>query len=158
MASSALSPILSRDFATIKFNLKLESGTDIELVRRTAKQIGLAMQKDPEIAAEVMLPLKLQGIAEITENAVVARFKFTARPVKPSWVQREYLKRMYQMFAEKGITFASGALTLQTAPHRPVAGSPGETPGVVLPHAEALPKSEPQEVLAPVLAAARGIA
>ena len=149
---------LSRDFTTIKFNLKLEPGTDIELVRRTAKQIGLAMQQDPEIAAEVMLPLKLQGIAEIMENAVVARFKFTARPVKPSWVQREYLKRMYQVFAEKGITFASGALTLQTGPHRPVAGSPGEIPGVVLPPAEALPKSEPPEVPARVLSAARGVA
>jgi small-conductance mechanosensitive channel len=147
---------LSRDFATIKFNLKLEPGTDIELVRRTAKQIGLAMQEDPEIAAEVMLPLKLQGIAEITENAVVARFKFTARPVKPSWVQREYLKRMYQVFAEKGITFASGALTLQTTPNRPAA-APGEISGGVLPSAEALPKSEPQEVPAPVVAA-RGIA
>jgi len=149
---------LSRDFATIKFNLKLEPGTDIELVRRTAKQIGLAMQEDPEIAAEVMLPLKLQGIAEITENAVVARFKFSARPVKPIWVQREYLKRMYQVFAEKGITFASGALTLQAAPHRPVGGSLGEIPGAVPPPAEAPPKSEPREVPAPVLAAPRGIA
>jgi len=111
---------MSRDFATTKFNLRLEPGTDIELVRRTAKQIGLTMQQDPEIAAEVILPLKLQGIAEITENAVVARFKFTARPVKPSWLQREYLKRIYLVFAEKGIAFASGALTLQTAPPRPV--------------------------------------
>lgn len=148
---------MSRDFATIKFNLKLEPGTDFELVRRTVKQIGLTMQEDPEIAAEVMLPLKLQGIAEITENAVVARFKFTARPVKPSWMQREYLKRIYQVFAEKGITFASGALTLQTAPYRPVAAS-GGIPGVVLPPAEAPPKSEPQEVPDPVLAAARRIA
>jgi moderate conductance mechanosensitive channel len=104
----------SRDFATIKFNLRLEPGTDIELVRKTAKQIGLAMQEIPEIAAEVMLPLKMQGIAEVAENAVVFRFKFTARPVKPSWVQREYLKTMYRVFVEKGITFASGALTLQT--------------------------------------------
>jgi small-conductance mechanosensitive channel len=106
---------LSRDFATIKFNLRLEPGTDIELVRKTVKQIGLSMQEDnPELAAEVMLPLKLQGIAEVVDNAVVLRFKFTARPVKPSWVQREYLKRMVQVFAEKGIQFASGALTLQT--------------------------------------------
>src|SRR6516225_3469491 len=135
---------LSRDFATIKFNLKLEPGTDIELVRRTAKQIGLAMQQDPEIAAEVILPLKLQGIAEITENAVVARFKFTARPVKPSWVQREYLKRIYQVFAEKGIAFASGALTLQTAAHRPAGASPAEMPGAVPPLAEALPEPEPR--------------
>ena len=149
---------LSRDFATIKFNLKLEPGTDMELVRRTAKQIGLAMQQDPEIAAEVMLPLKLQGIAEITENAVVARFKFTARPVKPSWVQREYLKRIYLEFAEKGVTFASGALTLQTAPHLPVSALLAEIPGTVLPPAESLPRSEPQEVPARVLSPARSVA
>jgi small-conductance mechanosensitive channel len=137
---------LSRDFATIKFNLKLEPGTDIELVRRTVKQIGLAMQQDPEIAAEVMLPLKLQGIAEITENAVVARFKFTARPVKPSWVQREYLKRMYLAFAEKGITFASGALTLQTAPPRQVAAPRGESPAAASPAADGPRKLAPEEV------------
>ena len=110
---------LSRDFATIKFNLRLEPGTDIELVRKTAKQIGLAMQQEsPEVASEVILPLKMQGIAEVADNAVVFRFKFTARPLKPSWIQREYLKRIYRVFAEKGINFASGALTLQTVPAR----------------------------------------
>ena len=108
---------LSRDFATIKFNLRFDPRTDIELVRKTTKQIGLAMQEEnEEMAAEVMLPLKLQGIAEVVDNALVLRFKFTARPVKPSWVQREYMKRMYTVFAEKGITFASGAMFLQTVP------------------------------------------
>jgi small-conductance mechanosensitive channel len=117
---------LSRDFATIKFNLRLEPGTDIELVRKTAKQIGLAVQEDsPEVAAEVILPLKMQGIAEVADNAIVVRFKFTARPVKPSWIQREYLKRIYRVFAEKGITFASGALRLQTEPSRSGASASG---------------------------------
>jgi small-conductance mechanosensitive channel len=108
----------SRDFATIKFNLRFDPSTDIELVRRTAKRIGIEMQEIPEMAAEVMLPLKMQGIFEIPDNALVLRFKFTARPVKPTWVQREYLKRMYAVFAEKGIVFASGVLTLQTVPSR----------------------------------------
>ena len=117
---------LSRDFATIKFNLRFAPTTDIELVRKTTKQIGLAMQEDnPELAAEIMLPLKLQGIAEVVDNALVLRFKFTSRPVKPSWVQREYLKRMYAVFAEKGITFASGAVFLQTV--APVDAGPPET-------------------------------
>jgi small-conductance mechanosensitive channel len=132
----------SRDFATIKFNLRLEPGTDIELVRKAAKQIGLAMQEVPEIAAEVMLPLKMQGIAEVAENAVVVRFKFTARPVKPSWVQREYLKTMYRVFAEKGITFASGTLTLQTLMPRsgPIAALEGDVaPPPVLTEAMAAP-------------------
>ncbi len=124
---------LSRDFATIKFNLRFDPRTDIELVRRTTKQIGLALpEENEEMAAEIMLPLKLQGIAEVVDNALVLRFKFTSRPVKPSWVQREYLKRMYQVFAEKGIAFSSGAVFIQTVPPvdagppLPVAAPPGE--------------------------------
>jgi small-conductance mechanosensitive channel len=106
---------LSRDFATIKFNLRFDPRTDIELVRRATKQIGLQMQEEnEELATEIMQPLKLQGIAEVVDNALVLRFKFTSRPVKPSWVQREYLKRMYTVFAEKSITFASGAMYLHT--------------------------------------------
>jgi small-conductance mechanosensitive channel len=119
---------LSRDFATIKFNLRFDPHTDIELVRKTAKQIGIALQdENPEMAVEVMQPLKLQGIAEVVDNAVVLRFKFTARPIKPSWVQREYLKRMYRVFDEKGIAFATGTMMLQTAP----ASAPAPAPAPV---------------------------
>jgi moderate conductance mechanosensitive channel len=143
---------LSRDFATIKFNLRLEPGTDIELVRKTVKQIGLGMQDDPEMAAEVMLPIKLQGVAEVVDNAIVLRFKFTSRPVKPNWVQREYLKRIYQVFAEKGISFASGALTLQTvAP--PDLPKPPPTPAMARSAAFGVPVVEDT-----VVAAAAGAA
>jgi small-conductance mechanosensitive channel len=138
---------LSRDFSTIKFNLRLEPGTDIELVRKTVKQISQAMQDDPEMAAEVMLPLKLQGIAEVVDNAIVRRFKFTSRPVKPSWVQREYLKRIYQVFAEKEISFASGALTLQTvAP--PDLPKPAPKPAIAAPAAVNVPVVESPLVMA----------
>jgi moderate conductance mechanosensitive channel len=130
---------LSRDYATIKFNLRLEPGTDIELVRKTAKQLGLAMQDDPEMAAEIILPLKLQGVAELADNALVLRFKFTARPVKPSWVQREYLKRMVQVFAETGIKFASGAMVLQTVP--PPEALPPEPPPETPPSVRPAPRS-----------------
>ena len=65
---------------------------------------------------------------------------------------------MYEVFAEKNIAFASGALTLQTASHQSVRTSPGEIPGVGPPAAEALPKPESQEVPARVLSAARGVA
>jgi small-conductance mechanosensitive channel len=141
---------LSRDFATIKFNLRFDPHTDIELVRKTAKQIGIATQDDPEMAAEIMLPLKLQGIAEVVDNALVLRFKFTARPVKPSWVQREYLKRMIPEFAEKGITFASGALVLQTLPYPDPLSADPSTP------AEASATATAGAVAAGEIAAAAG--
>jgi len=99
------------------------------------------MQEIPEIGAEVMLPLKMQGIAEVADNAVVVRFKFTARPVKPSWIQREYMKTMYRVFAEKGIAFASGALTLHT-----VARAGADDDGMPSVLAEALAAAEPAPV------------
>jgi hypothetical protein len=51
----------------------------------------------------------------VVDNAVALRFKFTAR-IKPSWVRREYLKRMVKAFDEKGVKFATGAMVLQTVP------------------------------------------
>ncbi|HEV2186904.1 MAG TPA: mechanosensitive ion channel domain-containing protein, partial [Stellaceae bacterium] len=143
---------LSRDYATIKFNLRFEPGTDIELVRKTVKQLGLAMQEDhPELATEIILPLKLQGVAEVADNALVLRFKFTARPVKPSWVQREYLKRMVQAFAEKGIKFATGAVLLHTLTPEPHAETPAEPPPQRTPRArraKIAPVAEPPAVAA----------
>jgi small-conductance mechanosensitive channel len=104
----------SRDWATIKFNLRLVRDSDLELVRRTIKQIGQSMLQEPALKEELLAPLKLQGVADIVDNALVVRLKFTAKPNKPSWVQREAIKRIYHAFREKGIQFASNAVTVQT--------------------------------------------
>jgi small-conductance mechanosensitive channel len=105
----------SRDWQTVKFNVRLARDTDIELVRKTVKKIGLEMMQVPELGKELLMPLKLQGVADIADNALVVRMKFTARPAKPSWVQREALKRVYKVFGEKGIEFASSTITVQAA-------------------------------------------
>ncbi len=97
----------SRDWSTIKFNLSLARDSDLEQVRKAAKQCGLRMLEDPEFGPEFILPLKFQGVANITENAVICRFKFTVRPLKPTQVQREALKRLHFAFAEKGVQFAT---------------------------------------------------
>jgi hypothetical protein len=75
----------------VKFNLRLSRDTNIEKVRKTVKQLGQEMMKDPELGKELLQPLN------------------------PTWVQRESLKRIYKVFGEKGIEFASGAITVQTA-------------------------------------------
>jgi len=103
----------SRDWATLKFNLRLARDVDLELVRKTAKKVGQELLEDPEVGEEFLEPLKLQGVADILENAVVCRFKMTVRPLKPSQVQREAIKRLYQSFREKGIAFAAYQVTVQ---------------------------------------------
>jgi small-conductance mechanosensitive channel len=103
----------SRDWSTVKFNLKFTRDTDVEKLRRAVKKIGQEMLEDPELKAEIIEPLKMQGVADILENAIVARFKFTVRPGKPSFIQRDAVKRMVRVFPSLGIEFASATFAVQ---------------------------------------------
>jgi small-conductance mechanosensitive channel len=105
----------SRDWATIKFNLRLARDADIEKARKITKELGRAMLEDPELGKEFPLPLKMQGVADILENAIVCRFKFTVRPTKPTYVQREAVKRLFKAFNDNHIAFASHAVMVQAA-------------------------------------------
>jgi hypothetical protein len=59
------------------------------------------MMEDPEFEAEFLQPLKLQGVADILENALVMRFQFTVRPNVPTYIQREAIKRLYRLRAHR---------------------------------------------------------
>lgn len=115
----------SRDWATMKFNLRIDPNVDLEHVRKTVKKVGLAMMEDPELGRELIQPVKLQGVADIQDNALVIRIKFTARPGRPTWVQREALKRIHIAFREQGIAFASNAVTVRDVDYvqQPPAGA-----------------------------------
>ncbi len=105
----------SRDWQTVKFNLRLARDTDLEKTRKAVKRVGQDMLQDEEFGKEFLLPLKLQGMAEITDNALVVRLKFTVLPSNPSVVRREALKRLHRAFAQDGIEFAVGVITVQPA-------------------------------------------
>ena len=104
----------SRDWTTVKFNLKFARDTDVEKLRKISKKIGQEMMENEEIRGEIIEPLKMQGIADIMENAIVVRFKFTVKPGKPSYIQREAVKRMVRTFHENGIEFANALVAVQT--------------------------------------------
>ncbi len=103
----------SRDWTTVKFNLRLSHETDVEQLRKTVKQIGIEMMSDPELGPELIAPLKLQGVADIDPNALVVRLKFTARPVQPTFVYRAALRRIHKAFREKGIEFSNPTVFVQ---------------------------------------------
>jgi small-conductance mechanosensitive channel len=102
----------SRDWTTVKFNLSFAIDTDVELLRKTVKKIGLDMMAEPTYAKELLQPLKMQGIVDIKDGALVVRFKFTARPQNPSLVQRIAIRRMYEAFPDKGLEFAKPAYAM----------------------------------------------
>lgn len=96
----------SRDWAAVKFDLRVARDTDLEKLRQATKKIGAAMMEVPELKAELLEPLKMQGVAEVADNALLIRFKFTARPGNPGMIQNEAVTRMLRTFPELGIEFA----------------------------------------------------
>jgi small-conductance mechanosensitive channel len=96
----------SRDWTTVKFNLAFGLNTDIELLRKTVKKIGLDMMNEPQWQKELLQPLKMQGLVDIKDASLIVRFKFTARPKNPSMVQRMAIRRMYEALPKLGIEFA----------------------------------------------------
>ncbi|MBR2819095.1 MAG: mechanosensitive ion channel family protein [Reyranella sp.] len=106
----------SRDWITVKFNLRFARDTDIEKLRKAAKKIGAEIAELPQFKDEILAPFKMQGVADIVENALLIRFKFTARPGNPAAIQREAVKRMFSALPALGIEFAKegAAVVLQT--------------------------------------------
>ena len=109
----------SRDWGTIKFQLRFDRDADLELIRKTAKKVGLAMLDDPEFGGDFLVPLKMQGIQDVTENSMVIRFKFTARPGNPSIIKREGMKRLLAAFKAAGLPLASNAVVVRGGSERP---------------------------------------
>jgi small-conductance mechanosensitive channel len=103
----------SRDWATVKFNIRLDRDVDIEKARKAIKKVGIAMQEDPDLKEDIIQPLKMQGIADIAENALVVRLKLTSTPSRASYLQREGTKRIYVALTEAGIPFASNAVVVR---------------------------------------------
>ena len=63
------------------------------------------MLEDPELKPEFPEPLKMRGVADIADNAMVVRFKFMVKPGKLTVVQRDAIKRMVAAFGPAGIEF-----------------------------------------------------
>jgi small-conductance mechanosensitive channel len=103
----------SRDWSVVKFNLHLEPAADIETVRKTIKRVGEELLDDPEIGAEFMQPLKMQGVVDVLQTALVVRCKFTATPSRPTYLQRQALRRLIDAFAASQIRFAAPNVTVQ---------------------------------------------
>jgi small-conductance mechanosensitive channel len=104
----------SRDWTTVKFNLRFQRDTDIEKLRKAAKKIGQAQAEDPEIMDQIIAPMKMMGVVDVADNALIVRFKFTVKPGMPSFIQRDAVKRMVREFPALGLQFANATVAVQT--------------------------------------------
>jgi len=96
----------SRDWAIMKFELRVPFETDINVLRKIIKKVGVEMMEDPELGPDLLEPLKSQGVNRMDDSALIIRCKFTAIPGKQFVARREAFTRIQKAFEEKGIKFA----------------------------------------------------
>lgn len=96
----------SRDWAIMKFELRIPFETDIELVRKLIKQVGIEMMEDPIAGEHLLAPLKSQGVNRMDDSALIIRCKFTAVPGQQFMIRRDAFTRIQKAFEAKGIQFA----------------------------------------------------
>ena len=97
---------LSRDWITMKLELRLSYDTDIEKVRKIIKKVGQEMLEDEITGPSFILPLKSQGVMRVEESALIFRMKFTTKPGEQWVVRREAYRKVRDALSAAGIFFA----------------------------------------------------
>ncbi len=96
----------NRGGIVVKFNLDFPYDADIDKIRKIIKKVGIAMLEDEELKDDFILPVKSQGVREITNSVMTIRVKFTAHPGKQFVIRREAYRRLTEALNHKGIFYA----------------------------------------------------
>lgn len=103
----------SRDWVVMVLDFRLTYDTNLQQVKKILKQIGDEIAADPELAPNLLQPLKFGGVTATEDSAVVVRAKFTARPDREPWmIQKAAYVRIIKAFRDAGIKFAHKEVTV----------------------------------------------
>lgn len=106
---------MSRDYAIMKFEIRVPFETDVDMVRKLIKKVGATMLEDPELGPQFLEPLKSQGVNRMDDSAFIIRCKFTSKPGNQWVLRREAYARIQAAFEEKGIHFAPRRVVVESA-------------------------------------------
>jgi moderate conductance mechanosensitive channel len=94
----------SRDWATVKFNMSLDRDVDLDDVRRVTRAVADELKTD--FKDRLLDSLQVQGVKDVTDNAIVVQFNFTALPNDPGEIERMARSRLFKAFKDEGIALS----------------------------------------------------
>ncbi len=93
----------SRDWVKVKFTFQVPADTDLEMVRKLVKKVGVQLQEDPELEGKFLEPLKSQGAVDIQGHAYVIGCKYTTKPGQQFAIRRRAFAALQQALKDKGV-------------------------------------------------------
>jgi small-conductance mechanosensitive channel len=115
---------MSRDWVIDKMNVNVTYDTDLDQAKKIIKQIGKELAQDPDFGANILEPLKMQGVEQFGDFAIQLRLKIMTRPGEQFVIRRKAYALIKKAFDEHGIRFAfptvqvSGRETVEPAAAR----------------------------------------
>lgn len=97
---------MSRDWVIEKMTVGVTYDSDIDLARKLIKTIGQELAADPEFSADIIEPLKMQGIENFGEYAIVLRMKLMTKPGTQFTIKRRAHMMIKQAFEANGVKIA----------------------------------------------------
>lgn len=97
---------MSRDWVIDKLEVGVTYDTDLEKARKLIKQIGRDLAADPELAPNIIEPLKMQGVEKFSDYAIQLRMKITTLPGQQFVIRRRAYAMLKKAFDANGIKFA----------------------------------------------------
>ncbi|MBL8905647.1 MAG: mechanosensitive ion channel family protein [Rhizobiales bacterium] len=97
---------MSRDWVIEKITMTVTYDSDVDKARKIVKKIGQDLAQDPEYAASIIEPLKMQGVDEFGDSGLVLRMKLKTRPGEQFTIKRRALMLIKKAFDENNIKLA----------------------------------------------------
>lgn len=110
----------SRDWVIMKLEFRVPFDTDLKLVKKLVKNIGVELQKNPDYGHSIIQPLKSQGVRRMEEFNMVVGVKFMAKPGEQWLVRRDAYQKVRDAFDANGIVFAERNVKVEVLSAQPL--------------------------------------
>ena len=103
---------MSRDWVIDKLSVSVPFDTDLAKVKKVIKEVSKEIMAEPELAANIIEPLKMQGVEQFGDFAIEIRMKMMTKPGEQFVIRRRAFGLIKQAFDANGIEFAFPTVTV----------------------------------------------
>jgi moderate conductance mechanosensitive channel len=103
---------MSRDWVIDRLSVGVTYDTDLDQAKKIVKQVSKDIMADPELAPNIIEPLKMQGVEQFGDFAIKLRLKMMTKPGEQFVIRRRAYGMIKKAFDANGIHFAFPTVTV----------------------------------------------
>ncbi len=94
---------MTKEFSYYLIDMGVAYREDYDEVVEVMREVGAALQQDPEFGPNMLEPLEIMGLNSFGDSAVIVRARLKTKPLTQWSTGREYNRRLKAAFDERGI-------------------------------------------------------